>query len=169
MNLTVRKAIDRDAEAIYELICDLEKTRFPKNIFIELFNKNISEKTIGYFVAQIDDQVVGFGSLYINKLPHHCGKVGEIKELVVSREHRNKNIGKLLVRELIEWADKQGALQVEVTAILPELRRNGFIKQMVLFIHIKNLYLNMHKMLIEPPIRLHKKRRTSFSIVIDTI
>lgn len=115
MNIQVRKTKDQDAEAVYDLICDLENIRYPKDKFIELFIKNNKDKYIGYFVVQIAEVVVGFGSMYINELLHHCGIVGEIQELIISQEYRKQNIGKVLLNELIQWAFDQGVLQVEVS------------------------------------------------------
>lgn len=128
MNLRVRKANDQDAEAVYELICELESTRYPKDRFIELFIKNNKDKNIGYFVAQMVGQVVGFGSIYINKLLHHCGNVCEIQELVISRQFHRQKIGKELLHELIKWAEMQGALQVEVTCNNARIEAQQFYK-----------------------------------------
>lgn len=134
MNLRVRRAKDQDAEVIYTLICDLENIQYQKDKFVELFVNNNTDKHIGYFVAQVAEQVVGFGSIYINQLLHHCGAVCEIQELIISREYRNQNIGKALLQELLAWADTQGALQVEVTCnnSRTEARRfykaNGFVQ-----------------------------------------
>ena len=128
MNLQVRKANLQDAEVIYDLICDLENTRFPKEGFIELFLENNKDKSIGYFVAQVAEQVVGFGSIYINNLLHHCSKVGEIQELIIARDYRGQNIGKALLHELLAWADRQGALQVEVTCNNSRIEAQQFYK-----------------------------------------
>jgi len=128
MNLRVRKANDQDAGAVYELICELENTRFPKDRFIELFLENNKDKSIGYFVAQMPEQVVGFGSIYVNKLLHHCGNVCEIQELIISRQYRNQEIGKELLRVLVEWADMQGALQLEVTCNNSRIEAQQFYK-----------------------------------------
>jgi PhnO protein len=115
MNTKIRKAIEQDAEEIYELICALENTRFPKETVIELVKQNLIEENIGYFVAQIDKKIVGFGSIYINKLLHHCGKIAEIQELIVERECRNRSIGKMLIRKMNKWVQRQGVTQIEVT------------------------------------------------------
>jgi PhnO protein len=128
MNLQVRRANAQDAEVIYEFICDLENTRYPKDQFIELFIKNNNDISIGYFVVQIAEHVVGFGSIYINELLHHCGKVGEIQELIISRDYRSQNIGKALLHELLAWADRQGALQVEVTCNNSRIEAQQFYK-----------------------------------------
>ncbi len=146
MSITIRKAIEQDAEQIYELICALENTRFPKETIIELFQQNLIGENIGYFVAQLDEKIVGFGSIYINKLLHHGGKVAEIQELVVEQDHRNESIGKMLVREMNEWVLRQGIIQIEVTCNHSRVdaqrfyRANGFVNthQKLVFIHEKN-------------------------------
>lgn len=128
MNVRLRKAIGKDAEAVYALVCDLENTQYPKESFFELFNQNIKAKQIGYFVAQINDRVVGFGSVYINGLLHHCANVAEIQELIVAQEYRNQNIGGSLLSKIIYWTEQQGVLQVEVTCNNSRIEAQGFYK-----------------------------------------
>ena len=131
--MKIRKAIEQDAEQIYELICALEHTRFQKGTVIELYKQNLKDEKIGYFVAQKDEKIVGFGSIYINKLLHHCGKVAEIQELIVAQDYRNHNIGKMLIREMNEWVLRQGIIQIEVTCNHSRVdaqrfyRANGFV------------------------------------------
>jgi PhnO protein len=128
MNVSIRTAIGEDAEAVYTLICNLENTRYAKEVFFDLFKQNVNVKRIGYFVAQINEQVVGFGSVYLNELLHHCGKVAEIQELIVTKEYRHQNIGGRLLSKMIEWSEKQGALQVEVTCNNSRIEAQGFYK-----------------------------------------
>ena len=79
MNIDIRKATQNDIDTIYDLICGLEEFTFPKSELENLFAINNSNKNIGHFVAESDGRVVGFGSMYINNLLHHCGKIGEIQ------------------------------------------------------------------------------------------
>lgn len=128
MNVSIRKATGGDAEAIYALICDLENTHYPKESFDKLFNQNIKAKRIGYFVGQINDRVVGFGSVYINGLLHHCGNVAEIQELIVAQEYCHQNIGGSLLSKMIDWSEQQGTLQVEVSCNNSRIEAQGFYK-----------------------------------------
>jgi PhnO protein len=114
MNLSIRKASEKDTDAIYALICELENTKYSKSAFCELLKQNVNDKRIGYFVAQVDEQTVGFGSVYLNKLLHHCGTVAEIQELIISEVYRDKKIGSNLLSEMIKWSEQHKALQVEV-------------------------------------------------------
>jgi len=133
-NMKIRNAANSDLSAIYDLICNLEQSTFPKSNFEEIFDLNNSNNNIGYFVAHTDGRVVAFGSVYINELLHHCGKVGEIQELVVSPENRGKKVGSSLINEMIRWAQKQGATQVEVTCNLARKDAHEFYQSLG-FVH----------------------------------
>ena len=126
MNVTIQKANRKDAEAVYVLICDLENTHFPKKAFVNLFNQNCEDDRIGYFVAQVDEKIVGFGSIYVNSVLHHCGNVAEIQELIVASNYRDNNIGSGLVDKMIKWSEQQGTLQVEVTCNNSRIEAIGF-------------------------------------------
>lgn len=116
MDLTIRPAVEKDVDAIYGLICELEEKQFPKDAFSVLYKNNLAVNTIAYLVAVLGEKVVGFGSIYVNTLLHHCGRVAEIQELIVSATARKKNIGRALLTSLIEWAKLQDVVQVEVTS-----------------------------------------------------
>lgn len=128
MKLNVRAATIKDAAPVYELVCELENIQYPQESFVNVYKLNIHDSRIGYFVAEMNESVVGFGSVYINNLLHHCGNIAEIQELIVSQNFRNKNIGKSLLANLIEWSNEQGALQVEVTCNIARAEAQEFYK-----------------------------------------
>jgi PhnO protein len=115
MHVSIREAIAQDADSIHDLICDLENTRFPAAVFTALYAENLENPAIGYFVALAGGEVAGFGSVYLNRLLHHCGSVAEIQELVVRYDYRNRTVGRQLLLRLQAWSRERGALQVEVT------------------------------------------------------
>lgn len=128
MNISIRKANRQDADAIYALVCELENIKFPKVTFVDLFRVNVKDEQIGYFVAQADERIVGFGSIYLNKLLHHCGIVAEIQELIINEAYRDKKIGSNLLSEMIKWSEQQGAHQIEVCCNNSRIKAHSFYK-----------------------------------------
>ncbi len=124
----------QDAAAICALLCELENTDFSQDTFRDVLQQNLEDERIGYFIAEADKQTVGFGSIYLNKLLHHCGVVAEIQELIVASEYRNKKIGRNLVHKMIEWSEKLGALQVEVACNKSRHEAQAFYKA-IGFVH----------------------------------
>jgi PhnO protein len=128
MNVSIRKADEQDADAIYALVCELENMKFPKAKFVDLFMTNIKDEQIGYFVVLIDERIVGFGSIYLNKLLHHCGIVAEIQELIITEAYREKKIGSRLLSEIIKWSEQQGVHQIEVCCNNLRIKAHSFYK-----------------------------------------
>jgi PhnO protein len=128
MNVSIRKANKQDAEAIYALVCELENIKFSKATFVDLFRTNLKDGRIGYFVVLIDERIVGFGSIYLNKLLHHCGIVAEIQELIITEAYRDKKIGSNLLSEMIKWSEQQGAKQIEVCCNNSRIKAHSFYK-----------------------------------------
>ena len=116
MEITIRNAEQRDLDVIFYFICELENEVFDYQIFTSIFEENLQNLKYVYYVAEIDNQVVGFISFHTQKLLHHCGTVGEIQELYVAHNYRNQQIGKILVSKVKEYAKTQKLKSIEVTS-----------------------------------------------------
>lgn len=59
------------------------------------------------FVVLVNDKVAGLATLLLeHKIIHTFGKVGHIEDVVISKEHRGKGIGKFLIKHLLHVAEK---------------------------------------------------------------
>jgi len=142
MSVKLRKATSSDFDAVYRLVCDLENTLFDRLSFQDIYLRNLEHPAIGYFVATLDDSVVGFASVYVNELLHHCGKIAEIQELVVANQHRRHGIGSQLIIALQHWSKQQGAEQIEVTSQVKRTQAGEF--------YLGCGFLDTHKKFIYP-------------------
>ena len=112
--MTIISANISHFEDVYWLICELEGKILPKEVFFRMYAKNLDNPDIYYILAHDEEKVIGFGSLHIQNLIHHSGKVGEIQELVTAKEHRLKGAGLTLLNRLTEIAKEQSCVLLEV-------------------------------------------------------
>jgi (aminoalkyl)phosphonate N-acetyltransferase len=132
--ILIRYAGIDDHDDIYNLICDLENQKFDKEKFKNIFVSNLNNEYIIYKVLEINGKVSGFVSLYIQYLLHHCGKVGEIEELIIDKQMRGMSLGEKLIENIKEEAIKADCVSIEVTCSFKRDRahvfyqKNGFDK-----------------------------------------
>lgn len=69
-----------------------------------------------YYVAEIENEIIGFISFHAQKLLHHCGVVGEIQELYVTQNFRNQQIGRFLVNKVKDYATTHNLKSIEVAS-----------------------------------------------------
>ncbi len=153
-NLNIRNANKDDIWSIYELMCELEDIKFDKNSFEHVFNINMQNKDIFYFVAEMtvlsdnnnfsnvdtnsnansnsivaDDAIVGFGSLFIQTPLHHVSRIGEIQELVIKNGMQGNGIGKKLLSQLENTAISEGCSQVELSSNQRRIHAHRFYER----------------------------------------
>ena len=112
----IRLAVSVDQPEIYSLICALEETSFPQEMFAWGFYTMLSSASHLLLVAEEEGQIVGLLHLRMEFQLHHCGTVAEIMELIVSREVRSKGIGAALLKAAREQAIQHHCIQFEVTS-----------------------------------------------------
>ena len=114
--MNIRNAKSDDLDTIFNFICELENEVFDFQIFKDIFEENLQNLNYVYYVAEIENQVVGFISFHTQKLLHHCGIVGEIQELYVVPNFRNQQIGRFLVNKVKDYAKTHKLKSIEVTS-----------------------------------------------------
>lgn len=102
--MEIRNATINHLNAVYELICELESKELNKEDFSHIFQENVNNNDIHYLLAVEDSDIIGFASLHVQKLLHHCGNVGEIQELVVSKRRQGSGVGTALFNRIKEIA-----------------------------------------------------------------
>ena len=112
----IRLAVSADQPEIYSLICALEETSFPQEMFAWGFYTMLSSASHLLLVAEEEGQIVGLLHLRMEFQLHHCRTVAEIMELIVSREVRSKGIGAALLKAAREQAIQHHCIQFEVTS-----------------------------------------------------
>jgi (aminoalkyl)phosphonate N-acetyltransferase len=112
----IREARFEDLDSVYRLICKLEDAQFDFETFRSIYDKNIINPDLLYFVAVQNDKIIGFISCHTQYLLHHCGKVGEIQELFIDSDFRNMGLGRLLISEIIKIAKINNFKSLEVTS-----------------------------------------------------
>jgi len=100
--------------AVYDLICELQDEKLDKDNFSQIYKDNISNQDIYYFLAFNEESAIGFASLHVQKLLHHCAKIGEIQEIVVSQAQRGIGVGAMLFEKLREAAVANNCEMLEV-------------------------------------------------------
>lgn len=122
--MKIRKAKKEDLKIIDEIylegVIDELRTQYPKrskkDILKEInkykkqrivdFGKDIKDKNQYWIVAEVDKEIVGFGSSEIKN------KEGRLVLLYVKKFFRRKGIGRKLTEERINWLKKKGIKKV---------------------------------------------------------
>ncbi|HPD95540.1 MAG TPA: GNAT family N-acetyltransferase [Tenuifilaceae bacterium] len=113
--VNVRRATLSDLESVYQVICDLEGCQLNFELFSDTFSANLSDDNIIYLIAEINNSVVGFLSMHIQRILHHEKPTCELQELNVLSEFRSKGIGSTLMHEAEKIALQNNLEEVELT------------------------------------------------------
>jgi len=129
--MQIRKVEQKDMLTVYEQICLLEEFTFNINAFENIFNHNIKDENVLYYLAESHErEALGFISCHIQNLLHHCGKVAEIQELFVRQENRAEGIGQALVKFVEQELIALNCISFEVTAQNKRLKTHEFYSKM---------------------------------------
>jgi len=130
MDLLIRPANRQDTETLYRFICALEEATIDPTNFRAIFWHNLADPRVHYLVAEENGEVIGFASCHVQYLLHHAGKVGEIQELFVRPDRRNRRIGRRLVEAMEALAHRERFVNLEVATNQKRAETYRFYQQM---------------------------------------
>ena len=114
---------------IYALVCALEKQELNLGAFEEVFLENLEKPSIFYLAASREGKLVGFVSLHVQRLLHHCGCIGEVQELVVQEGLQGEGIGAMLLGRAKDIAREMGCSDLEVACGKKRERSHAFYEK----------------------------------------
>ncbi|MGE8340916.1 MAG: GNAT family N-acetyltransferase [Flavobacterium sp.] len=115
LKVNIRKVENHDLDFVYKAICELENEILDFKMFETIFNENISNPKNLYLIAENENEGLGFISFHTQNLLHHCGLVGEIQEFFIHQKYRCQGVGRLLINEILDFAQKNNLKSIEVT------------------------------------------------------
>ncbi|MDF2542547.1 MAG: family N-acetyltransferase [Herbinix sp.] len=111
---SIREATNNDKDQVYRLLIALEETDIDYKCFSDIYDANLLNPYVFYFVYEKEYAILGFISIHIQMLLHHTANIAEIQELIVDETIRNQGIGKRLFQKAIEVGEKSSCTQLEV-------------------------------------------------------
>lgn len=111
---SIRNATLMDKEIVYDLISILEETNPNARQFSEIYEANLQNPSVYYYVYEKDGMTVGFISVHLQKLLHHTANIAEVQEIIVSPESRHCGIGSRLFQKAVSISQESGCAQLEV-------------------------------------------------------
>ncbi|EJG01468.1 GNAT family N-acetyltransferase [Flavobacterium sp. F52] len=115
LKVNIRKVENQDLDFVYKAICELENEVLDFEVFKMIFNENISNPRNLYLIAENETEGLGFISFHTQNLLHHCGLVGEIQEFFIRQKYRGQGFGRLLINEILSFAEQNNLKSIEVT------------------------------------------------------
>jgi len=115
LKVNIRKVENEDLDFVYKAICELENEVLDFEVFEMIFNENVSNPKNLYLIAENETEGLGFISFHTQNLLHHCGLVGEIQEFFIHQKYRGQGVGRLLINEILDFAQKNSLKSIEVT------------------------------------------------------
>lgn len=91
-----------------------EFTNYRYEISFDEFQKQLDEMNNLHKIIVLihNDKMIGVGSIFkLNKL--HNNPVGQIEDVIITKEYRNKGLGRLIIKELINIGiNKMGCYKI---------------------------------------------------------
>jgi len=120
VGLQIRPMTDEDYRDVYRLYRQLMGVncavpgKVAENNFARIFKGFINSGEREAYVATLQNNVIGFVTLYYLEVFHYCGQVVSIQEMVVTEEFRGRGVGQALVDFVKQKASEKNCRGLEV-------------------------------------------------------
>lgn len=85
----------------------------PDNITFEKFKDYYNLIKNKIFVIEKDNKIIATGSILIeHKFIHDLSQIGHIEDVVVSSDYRGFGLGKLIIKKLVDYCEKEKCYKV---------------------------------------------------------
>lgn len=112
----IRRATRDDSEEVRVIMEQMEWHTFDPKEFREFYWKALEDDRYLMWVYEADGKAVGFISLLIKTPIHHIRTTGEVVELAVHEDYRNRGIGSELLLYLHDYAREHDLSEVELNS-----------------------------------------------------
>jgi len=113
-----RKATLRDIPEMQALVAD----EVQKGVILPRSDDEVATNIRSYILAEAEGMIVGYGALHL-----HSPRLAEIRSLIVAPGWQGRGIGRGIVEEALEEAERLGVSEVLVLTYLPDFfRKLGF-------------------------------------------
>lgn len=109
---SVRRAIDRDLEALHPLIDQLLPAELARRQTI--WPEALAREGYAAWIAEIDGQAAGFVDLYVLPDVGHGRNIGLINTLVVGAGFRRRGVGESLLQETIAHCRRHDVVELHL-------------------------------------------------------
>ena len=125
----IRGSTIGDCQILYEMICDLEKTELPYDVFRRIYQSQLESCDFTCFVYEEDGEVLGCINLRMEYQLHHAERIAEIMELYVNENCRSKRIGHQLFARASAHAKASDCTLIEVCCNQVRIRTHAFYER----------------------------------------
>ena len=110
MDLSIRRATEADADALFLLVEDFAVTFVPeRSAFENSLREVLADEDANLTVAVVEGQVVGYCLGFDHYVFYANGKISSVEEIMVREDLRKHGVGKQLIRCFEQWSVSRGS------------------------------------------------------------
>lgn len=114
--MSVKIGNNNNIKEIFELITELEQSKFDFTRFKDEFSKQYNNENYCCLVYEFKNEIVGMINLRFEYQLHHGYKMAEILEFIIADKYRNLGFGTKLYKKACEYALNNDCIEIEVAS-----------------------------------------------------